>query len=100
MGSDAIMTSVYHMDGDVLRMTHYCAAGNQPRLRATSADGDVVSFELVDITNLAGPEAGHVNKSELYFKDENHITVRFTFVGHGSESYELIELRRIPGASP
>jgi hypothetical protein len=28
--------SVYHLDGADLRMTHYCAAQNQPRLRASS----------------------------------------------------------------
>jgi hypothetical protein len=31
--SDHEMVSVYHLDGDDLRMTHYCAAGNQPRLK-------------------------------------------------------------------
>ena len=25
------MISMYHLDGEDLRMTHYCAAGNQPR---------------------------------------------------------------------
>jgi hypothetical protein len=27
------MVSVYHLDGDDLRMTHYCAAQNQPRFK-------------------------------------------------------------------
>jgi hypothetical protein len=27
------MVTVYHMDGDKLVMTHYCAAGNQPHMR-------------------------------------------------------------------
>ena len=31
------MVSVYHLDGDELRMTHYCAAGNQPRLKLDRA---------------------------------------------------------------
>jgi hypothetical protein len=26
------MSSVYHVDGDRVLLTHYCAAGNQPRL--------------------------------------------------------------------
>ena len=29
---DPPMTSVYHLDHDELRMTHYCNAGNQPRM--------------------------------------------------------------------
>src|SRR5438046_1356708 len=32
------MTSVYHLDGDDLRMTHFCAAHNQPRLKADRVD--------------------------------------------------------------
>src|SRR5438477_12411109 len=30
---DPNMTTVYHLDGADLRATHYCAAGNQPRLK-------------------------------------------------------------------
>src|SRR5438270_8360975 len=61
------MTTVYHLDGADLRATHYCAAGNQPRLKATSAIGNdkSVKFEMVDITNLSSPEAGHVRDLEL-----------------------------------
>ena len=32
-GTGHEMVSVYHLDGDDLRMTHYCAAGNQPRVK-------------------------------------------------------------------
>jgi hypothetical protein len=28
------MVSIYHLDGDKLMMTHYCSAGNQPRMQA------------------------------------------------------------------
>jgi hypothetical protein len=39
-GKSEDMISMFHMDGDRLLLTHYCAAGNQPRMKATaSADG-------------------------------------------------------------
>jgi hypothetical protein len=90
------MTTVYHIDGTDLRATHYCAAGNQPRLKATSADDDDKSlkFHMVDITNLPSPEAGHVRDLELRFTSANQITILFTFVGSGKESIERIELAR------
>ncbi|MCI0417415.1 hypothetical protein L0222_32010 [bacterium] len=96
VGADPVMTSVYHLDGDTLRMTHFCAAGNQPRLRAKKIDGvkRSVHFELVDITNLAGPKVGHVHKFEIHFKDENHINLIFTFLRDALESQEFIELSR------
>ena len=32
------MTNLYHMDGGALVCTHYCAAGNQPRMVASCAE--------------------------------------------------------------
>src|SRR5436305_965324 len=34
-GTPHEMTNVYHLDGPSILMTHYCAMGNQPHLRAT-----------------------------------------------------------------
>ncbi len=92
-----VMTSVYHLDGNSLRMTHYCAAGNQPRLKAASFDKDekTIQFEFVDSTNLAIPEAPHVNQVQLSFENENEINLIFTFLNHGKESYERIHLLRV-----
>ncbi|MDG3004936.1 hypothetical protein [Paludisphaera mucosa] len=43
------MISVYHLDGDDLKMTHYCAIKNQPRLKldraASTADRLVFVFD-------------------------------------------------------
>jgi hypothetical protein len=93
---NANMTTVYHLDGADLRATHYCAAGNQPRLKATSTEGDnkVVKFHMVDITNMPTPEAGHVRDLELRLTSASQITILFTFAGSGKESVERIELAR------
>jgi hypothetical protein len=92
---NANMTTVYHLDGADLRATHYCAAGNQPRLKATSTeDNKVVKFHMVDITNMPTPEAGHVRDLELRLTNPSQITILFTFVGAGKESVERIELAR------
>ena len=34
-GTPGSMISMYHPDGDKILMTHYCAVGNQPRMRGT-----------------------------------------------------------------
>src|SRR3954466_3660786 len=54
---EPVMTTVYHLDNGALRMTHYCGAGNQPRLKAEGADAsaDTVRFTFVDATNLPSP---------------------------------------------
>lgn len=54
------MTSVYHLDGTDLRMTHFCAAQNQPRLKAPAfgPENSGVKFSFVDKTNLRSAVRG------------------------------------------
>jgi hypothetical protein len=93
------MSSVYHLDGADLRMTHYCAANNQPRLKASRIDeaGGVIEFSFVDGTNLAARPA-HVHAVELRFPGQDRLVIRFTFAGGDKTSLEHIELKRVPAA--
>jgi hypothetical protein len=90
------MTSVYHLDGADLRMTHFFAAQNQPRLKATAfgPNNSSIRFSLVDITNLGSPGAGHIDGVEMRFLAADHITLHFYFVAEGKEKDELLDLKR------
>ena len=90
------MISMFHMDGpNKLLMTHYCGAGNQPRMQATvSPDGKTITFTYFDATNLSAPDAGHMQKMVLTMVDENHHTEDWTFADHGKEMKESFDLRR------
>jgi hypothetical protein len=90
------MTTVYHLDGDDLRMTHFCGARNQPRLKASAIDLErgTVTFAFVDATGLSSPEAPHVRGSEVSIVDAEHITIAFEFVAGERISRELIALER------
>jgi hypothetical protein len=91
------MTSAYHLDGGDLRMTHYCAAGNQPRLKAASIDlaKNVIRFDFVDITNLTAPDAPHVNGFTIRLVDADRLELEFTFGGKGKGNVERISLKRV-----
>jgi len=91
------MTSVYHLDGADLRITHYCAAQNQPRLRARQIDitKGILDFEFLDATNLRSPDAPHVYGVEMRLLNADHITLAFLFEGDGKRSKEFIDLKRI-----
>jgi hypothetical protein len=91
-----IMTSAYHLDGNDVRVTHYCAAGNQPRLKADtpSTNDKSIRFKFVDITNLKEPGSGHVKAIELKFPEKDKLVIIFTFTTSGRESIEQIELTR------
>jgi len=91
------MTSVYHLDADSLRATHFCGAQNQPRLKAQRIDLDhgIIDFGFVDITNLRSPDAPHVHGLEMRLIDSNHIIVTFLFQSGGKDSRERISLQRV-----
>ena len=91
-----LMTSVYHLDGADLRMTHYCGAQNQPRLKARNIDlaRGAVDFAFVDATNLSSPQAPHVDGVELRFVDPDHLVLTFLFVAGAQRSREQLTLAR------
>jgi hypothetical protein len=89
------MVSMFHLDGDRLLMTHYCGAGNQPRMKATLApDGKSVAFDFVDTTNLSSRDAGHMQHVLFAMPDADHHTEEWTFLDHGKEMKELFTLQR------
>ena len=94
----AVMTSVYHADGSDLRMTHYCGARKQPRLKASKIDavGGAIDFAYVDATNLSSPDAPRVTGLQVRFGDADHLTLIFRFESAGRPAFERISLQRSP----
>jgi hypothetical protein len=89
------MVSMIHMDGsNRLILTHYCSAGNQPRMAATSSpDGKTITFEFFDGTNLG--DKGHMQRVAFTMLDANHHTEEWTFnAGPGKEMKEVFDLHR------
>jgi len=98
MGGVPTMTTVYHLDGNDLRMTHYCAARNQPRLRAVRFDeaGGSAEFTLVDVTGIGPKNPGHVQAFFVRLLDADRLNLRFTFGGGPAKpAVESIIVRRI-----
>jgi hypothetical protein len=90
------MITMFNLDGpDRLLMTHYCAAGNEPRMKASvSRDGKVITFDFLDATNLATADAAHMHRMVLTIVDDSHHTEEWTFVDHGQEHKEVFDLHR------
>ena len=73
------MISMFHLDGSRLMLTHYCAAGNQPRMIGTvSPDGKTIKFDFLDATNLSA-QPGHMQRMTLTMVDADHHTEHWEF---------------------
>ena len=96
MGGDSEMVTMYHPDGDHLMMTHYCSAHNQPRMRSNAVDagGGKITFDLVDVTNLSSPDAGHMKRLVVIFTDNNHFTQEWTWTQQGKDMTVVITFER------
>jgi hypothetical protein len=90
------MVTTYHLDGEQLVLTHYCTAGNQPRMKAKSLDDRHVAFEMYDITNLK-PDAHHSTSLDVTFINDDKIDLLYGGMAGGKktapQTYHLIRNR-------
>jgi|SRR5262245_55720614 len=93
--SEDSMITMFNLDGDRLVMTHYCGAGNQPRMVGSlSPDGKTLDFKFLDAMNLATPQTGHMHHATFTFADANHHSEQWTFTKDGKDETEQFALQR------
>lgn len=79
-GKPVEMITLYYMDGEQLKLTHYCMAGNQPTMRGMYApDRKTLTFEFEGATNLKSPNDGHMHHAVYTFIDNDHFKTTWTF---------------------
>lgn len=86
--------TMLYLDGGHLYLTHYCDAGNRPRMVArTSPDGKTVEFDFVDITGDL--QYGHMQHAVFTIIDANHHTEDWTYLMPGDKPVHAhIDLQR------
>jgi hypothetical protein len=92
-GTDHSMMTVYYPDGAKVIMTHYCAEGNQPRMRG-EGDAKSMKFTMYDITNLPTPASGHMDGLTLTFKDKDHLVQEWRHKAGGKVDVFTFDLER------
>ena len=76
--TDDPITMVY-LDGGRLLLTHYCDAGNRPRMEGKiSPDGKTVEFEVLDVAG--SNEHEHMHHVTFTFIDADHHLEDWTFM--------------------
>ena len=91
------MLTLFHRDGEALALTHYCVAGNQPRLVASEIEPARLHFAFRDATNLPSRDAGHMDECVLRFEAPDAFSSVWSFYQDGQTSWaEEIHYRRLP----
>ena len=93
---DMDMITMYVADGKNIAMTHYCAEGNQPRMRAAvpAAASNKLDFQYVDATNLSGAGASHMHSLVVTFQNADHFTQTWTHRVNGKDQTGVFEFTR------
>ena len=76
--------TMFYLENDRLLLTHYCDAGNRPRMAArTSPDGKTVEFDFLDLAG--GTQYGHMHHAVFTVIDANHHTEDWTYMMPGDK---------------
>jgi hypothetical protein len=87
-GKQVEMISLYFLDGDQLKMTHYCMTGNQPTMHATYApEAKTLTFDFEGATNLKSPNDGHMHHAVYTFIDNDHFKTAWTFQKNQKDAF-------------
>src|SRR5450432_491526 len=86
--------TMMYLDNDRLLLTHFCDAGNRPRMVARpSADGKQVEFDFLDVAG--GTQYGHMDHAVFTIVDDNHHIEDWTYMEPGDKPIHAhIDLQR------
>jgi hypothetical protein len=87
--------TVFHPDRSRVIATHYCAQGNQPRLRLDAGSTDTrFVFTFLDATNLENPTSSHLVRLELQLAGADDYTETETYDDGGKPDVTTLKFHR------
>ena len=87
--------TMLYVDGDRLLLTHYCDAGNRPRMAATmTPDGKTVDFHFLDVADFNSKQPGYMQHAVFTTLDANHHSEDWTFLVQGKLINAHVDLQR------
>jgi hypothetical protein len=76
--------TMFYVDGDRLLLTHFCDAGNRPRMVGkVSPDGKTVEFDFLDVAGST--QYGHMDHAVFTIIDTNHHIEDWTYMMPGDK---------------
>jgi len=88
VGTPGEMVTVYHRDGNDLVLTHYCSAGNQPRMRAKTVSGNTLAFAFDGGANIDRATTSHMHSVKFEFLGPDEIRATWGNWAKGKVDHE------------
>jgi hypothetical protein len=97
-GSPDDPITMFYLDEGRLLLTHYCDAGNRPRMEGKiSPDGKTLEFEFIDVAGNNLHQ--HMHHAKFTFIDANHHLEEWTFMLGDQTIHAHFDLQRKADAS-
>jgi hypothetical protein len=95
-GTPHEMVTVINKDGDDLSLTHYCAMGNQPHMKAPGkGENEKVAFAFTSGGNMKSDKEAHMHAVTFTFIDKDTLKTEWSSYADGKESATMVfELKR------
>jgi hypothetical protein len=96
-GSPHEMVTVYHLDGDDLALTHYCASGNQPRMkleRGAGAAGEL-RFAFDGGTGFEPAKDTHMHSARIAWLPDGRLEAEWSYwkMGKAAGAHRFVAKR-------
>ena len=83
-GAEHEMVTVYTLDRGDLVLTHYCAEGNQPHMKAVKGgDAASIAFKFDGGGNIKSSKDGHMHEATFAFIDADHVKSSWLYYKDG-----------------
>jgi hypothetical protein len=95
LGLKEEMVTVYHLDGNDLVLTHYCAGGTQPRMRSKGLTGNALVFDFDGGANIDAAVTSHMHAMRMEFVSRDELKATWTNWSKGKPDDHTAMLRII-----
>jgi hypothetical protein len=97
-GAPHEMVTIYTVDNGDLVLTHYCAEGNQPHMKAVKGgDAGAIDFKFVGGGNMKSDKDGHMHEAVFTFEDKDHVKATWVYFKDGkageNQEFTLVRLK-------
>ena len=90
-GTPHEMVNMIHPDGDDIVLTHYCAEGNQPEMKAPGKiDGKDVAFDFVRGGNMKSINDSHMHSVTYTFIDKDTLRTKWVNYENGKPAGTVV----------